>query len=111
MHPPVRRSRRPWIAPPQLNEEASDKVLAIEQQYSSLRRPIYKQRGQLLKEVSMFWARTIMNHPTFRDRLTTDDEAILAFLREVQKRRRQQRRRSSPPVGGPPCMHAPYTMC
>jgi template-activating factor I len=63
-------------------------VLEIEQQYSSLRRPIYKQRSQLLKDVPLFWARTIMNHPAFADRLTTDDEAILAFLKEVRLRAR-----------------------
>lgn len=67
----------------QLGEEASDKVLEIEQQYSKLRRPMYAQRNELLKGIPSFWQIALLRHRELRNTATEDDEAVLGFCTEV----------------------------
>lgn len=69
--------------PAQLNEEASDKVLEVEQQYSKLRRPIYDRRRELLKHIPNFWMHTFLHHPEFAQAATDDDEKILSYCTDV----------------------------
>ncbi|XP_058754619.1 NAP1-related protein 1-like [Vicia villosa] len=38
-----------------INEEASDKVLEIEQKYNEIRKPLYDQRNDLIKSIPDFW--------------------------------------------------------
>ncbi|KAG1661345.1 hypothetical protein FOA52_005907 [Chlamydomonas sp. UWO 241] len=67
-----------------LNEEASDKVLEIEQAYSRLRRPVYKKRAELLSKIPGFWGAAIARHPEFRGMLTPEDEDILSYCTQVE---------------------------
>lgn len=39
----------------QVNDEASDKVLAVEQEYNKKRRPIYTQRNAVFARIPQFW--------------------------------------------------------
>lgn len=39
----------------QVNDEASDKVLAVEQEYNKKRRPIYMQRNAVFARIPQFW--------------------------------------------------------
>lgn len=39
----------------QVNEEASDKVLEIEQKYNEIKRPVYARRGEIIKSIPDFW--------------------------------------------------------
>lgn len=39
----------------QVNEEASDKVLEVEQKYSEIRRPVYLRRCDIIKTIPDFW--------------------------------------------------------
>lgn len=39
----------------QINEEASDKVLEIEQKYNEIRNPIYDKRNDIIKGIPDFW--------------------------------------------------------
>lgn len=38
-----------------MNEEASDKVLEVEQKYNELRRPVYEKRNEIIKSIPDFW--------------------------------------------------------
>ncbi|XP_058721820.1 NAP1-related protein 2-like [Vicia villosa] len=38
-----------------INEEASDKVLEIEQKYNEIRKPLYDQHNDLIKSIPDFW--------------------------------------------------------
>ncbi|XP_044467926.1 NAP1-related protein 1-like isoform X2 [Mangifera indica] len=38
-----------------VNEEASDKVLEVEQKYNELRRPVYEKRNEIIKSIPDFW--------------------------------------------------------
>ncbi len=66
-----------------MNDEASDKVLAVEQEYNKKRRPIYSKRNEVIKKVPLFWQRTLLSHPVIADLLTDDDTAILEHMTEV----------------------------
>jgi hypothetical protein len=39
----------------QVNEEASDKVLEVEQKYNEIRRPVYNRRNDIIGGISDFW--------------------------------------------------------
>lgn len=39
----------------QVNEEASDKVLEVEQKYNEIRRPVYVKRNEIIKAIPDFW--------------------------------------------------------
>lgn len=38
-----------------MNEEASDKVLEVEQKYNEVRRPIYQKRNEVIQGIADFW--------------------------------------------------------
>lgn len=67
----------------QVNEEASEKVLSIQQEYSRIRRPLYAQRNQVARLVPDFWKTALQNHPVVRDLITEDDESALIYLTDV----------------------------
>jgi len=39
----------------QINEQASDEVLGIEQKYNDVRRPVYTKRTDIIKSIPDFW--------------------------------------------------------
>lgn len=39
----------------QINEQASDEVLEIEQKYNEVRRPVYTKRNDIIKCIPDFW--------------------------------------------------------
>lgn len=39
----------------QINEEASDKVLEVEQKYNEIRNPVYDKRNDIIKSIPDFW--------------------------------------------------------
>lgn len=39
----------------QVNEEASDKVLEVEQKYNEIRRPVYNKRNDIIHNIPDFW--------------------------------------------------------
>lgn len=39
----------------QINEEASDKVLEVEQKYNEIRKPVYDKRNEIIKAIPDFW--------------------------------------------------------
>jgi template-activating factor I len=68
----------------QINDEASDKVLEVEQKYNEVRRPVHKKRNDIIKRIPEFWATTFSNHPSIGQVLTETDRHIFTFLTEVR---------------------------
>ncbi|GMH39654.1 hypothetical protein BSKO_07552 [Bryopsis sp. KO-2023] len=66
-----------------VNDEASDKVMKIQQEYNKIREPLYVKRNAIIRKIPEFWKTALHNHPTFRDVITEDDESALFYLTEV----------------------------
>lgn len=43
----------------QVNEQASEEVLAIEQKYNEIRRPVYEKRNEVIKSIPDFWVTAV----------------------------------------------------
>lgn len=43
----------------ELNEKASEEILKIEQQYNTLRRPLYDKRNSIIKRIPSFWVTAV----------------------------------------------------
>ena len=67
----------------QVNDEASDKVLQVEQDYNMKRQPIYKERNEIIRQMPDFWHEVFRGHETIRQFITAEDEEGLAHLQEV----------------------------
>ncbi|XP_072980613.1 NAP1-related protein 2-like [Typha angustifolia] len=63
-----------------VNEEASDKVLEVEQKYNEVRRPVYHKRNEIIKSIPDFWLTAFLSHPALGDLLTEEDQKILKYL-------------------------------
>ncbi|EIE19346.1 NAP-domain-containing protein [Coccomyxa subellipsoidea C-169] len=67
----------------EVNDEASDKVLQIEQEYNLKRQPIYKERNEIIRQMPDFWHEVFRGHEAIRPVITAEDEEGLAHLQEV----------------------------
>lgn len=63
-----------------VNEEASDKVLEVEQKYNEIRRPVYLKRNEIIKAIPDFWLTAFLSHPVLCDLLSEEDHKILRYL-------------------------------
>ncbi|XP_066344229.1 NAP1-related protein 1-like [Miscanthus floridulus] len=57
-----------------VNEEASNKVLEVEQKYNEIRRPVYVRRNEMIQKIPDFWLTAFLSHPMLGDLLTEDDQ-------------------------------------
>lgn len=51
----------------QVNEQASEEVLEIEQKYNEIRRPVYEKRNELIKSIPDFWVTAVSPVNIFPD--------------------------------------------
>ncbi|WOK97600.1 hypothetical protein Cni_G06308 [Canna indica] len=63
-----------------INEEASDKVLEVEQKYNETRRPIYGRRNEIIQSIPDFWLTAFLSHPVLGDLLSEEDQKIFKYL-------------------------------
>lgn len=49
----------------QVNEQASEEVLEIEQKYNEIRRPVYEKRNELIKSIPDFWVTAVSPNNIF----------------------------------------------
>ncbi|XP_022889833.1 NAP1-related protein 2-like [Olea europaea var. sylvestris] len=63
-----------------INEEASEKVLEIEQKYSEKRKPVYDKRNDIIKSIPDFWMTAFLSHPALSELLTEEDQKIFKYL-------------------------------
>ncbi|XP_010258384.1 PREDICTED: NAP1-related protein 2-like [Nelumbo nucifera] len=66
-----------------VNEEASDKVLEVEQKYNEIRRPVYNKRNDIIKTIPDFWLTAFLSHPALGDLLSEEDQKIFKFLNSL----------------------------
>ncbi|KAI3440608.1 uncharacterized protein J3R85_003380 [Psidium guajava] len=67
-----------------INEEASDKVLEVEQKYNEIRRPVYDKRGDIIKSIPDFWLTAFLSHPALCELLTEDDQKMFKYLSSLE---------------------------
>ncbi|KAJ7560126.1 hypothetical protein O6H91_04G114800 [Diphasiastrum complanatum] len=63
-----------------VNEEASDKVLEVEQKYNEIRRPVYKKRNDIIQSIPDFWLTAFLSHPVLGTLLTEEDQKVFKHL-------------------------------
>jgi len=66
-----------------VNEEASNKVLEVEQKYNEIRRPVYVRRNEMIQKIPDFWLTAFLSHPMLSDLLTEDDQQIFKHLESM----------------------------
>ncbi|KAL6541826.1 Asparagine-rich protein (ARP protein) [Orobanche gracilis] len=67
-----------------INEEASEKVLEVEQKYNEIRKPVYDKRNDVIKSIPDFWLTAFMNHPALSELLTEEDQKIFKYLNNLE---------------------------
>ncbi|KAA8542418.1 hypothetical protein F0562_023446 [Nyssa sinensis] len=67
-----------------INEEASDKVLEVEQKYNEIRKPVYDKRNDIIKSIPDFWLTAFLSHPALGDLLTEEDQKIFKYLGSLE---------------------------
>ncbi|KAJ7956385.1 NAP1-related protein 2 [Quillaja saponaria] len=67
-----------------INEEASDKVLEIEQKYNEIRKPVYDKRKEIINSMPEFWATAFLNHPALGELLNEEDRKIFKYLTSLE---------------------------
>ncbi|CAL5362206.1 unnamed protein product [Camellia sinensis] len=67
-----------------INEEASDKVLEVEQKYNEIRKPAYDKRNDIIKSIPDFWLTAFLSHPALGDLLTEEDQKIFKHLDSLE---------------------------
>nr|AFK35579.1 unknown [Medicago truncatula] len=67
-----------------INDEASDKVLEIEQKYNEIRKPVYDKRNEIIKSIPDFWLNAFLSHPTLSELLNDEDQKIFKYLSSLE---------------------------
>lgn len=67
-----------------INEEASDKVLEVEQKYNEVRKPVYGKRNDIIKAIPDFWLTAFLSHPALADLLNEEDQKIFKHLTSLE---------------------------
>ncbi|CAI9754595.1 unnamed protein product [Fraxinus pennsylvanica] len=67
-----------------INEEASEKVLEVEQKYNEIRKPVYDKRCDVIKSIPDFWLTAFLSHPAFSELLTEEDQKIFKYLSSLE---------------------------
>uniref|UniRef100_A0A0C9QL33 TSA: Wollemia nobilis Ref_Wollemi_Transcript_28871_1624 transcribed RNA sequence n=1 Tax=Wollemia nobilis TaxID=56998 RepID=A0A0C9QL33_9CONI len=66
-----------------VNEEASEKVLEVEQKYNEIRRPVYAKRNEIIHTIPDFWLTAFLSHPALGDLLTEEDQQVFKYLQSL----------------------------
>ncbi|XP_010091501.2 NAP1-related protein 1 [Morus notabilis] len=67
-----------------INEEASDKVLEVEQKYNEIRKPVYDKRNDITKAIPDFWLTAFLSHPALSELLSDEDQKIFKHLTSLE---------------------------
>jgi template-activating factor I len=68
----------------QINEQASDEILGVEQKYNKLRKPHLDKRGEIISKISNFWVIAMVNHPQISLLIDEEEEDCLHFLNKLE---------------------------
>ncbi|XP_039062151.1 NAP1-related protein 2-like [Hibiscus syriacus] len=67
-----------------INEEASEKVLEVEQKYNVVRKPVYDKRSEIIKSIPDFWLTAFLSHPVLGELLTVEDQKIFKYINSLE---------------------------
>ncbi|XP_052782058.1 putative testis-specific Y-encoded-like protein 3 [Mya arenaria] len=67
----------------ELNDKATEEILAVETKYVKLRRPHFERRNELIAGIDSFWVTAILNHPSLANLVDEDEEDCLNYLTQV----------------------------
>jgi len=67
-----------------LHQEATNEVLAVEQKYSKLKKPLFEKRDKELKHIPGFWSTAFQNHPVIAQLMMELDQQILSHVTELE---------------------------
>ncbi|XP_022727878.1 NAP1-related protein 2-like [Durio zibethinus] len=67
-----------------INEEASEKVLEVEQKYNEIRKPVYDKRNYIIKSIPDFWLTAFLSHPALGELLTEEDQKIFKHISSLE---------------------------
>ncbi|CAI0401605.1 unnamed protein product [Linum tenue] len=67
-----------------INEEASDKVLEVEQKYNVVRKPVYDKRNDIIKSIPDFWLTAFLSHPALGNLLNEEDQKVFKHLSSLE---------------------------
>ncbi|CAN1155926.1 NAP1-related protein 2 [Linum perenne] len=67
-----------------INEEASDKVLEVEQKYNVVRKPVYEKRNEIIKSIPDFWLTAFLSHPALGILLSEEDQKVFKHLTSLE---------------------------
>ncbi|CAN1266135.1 NAP1-related protein 2 [Linum perenne] len=81
-----------------INEEASDKVLEVEQKYNVIRKPVYDKRNDIIKSIPDFWLTAVsvvctfadlsfvqfLSHPALGNLLSEEDQKVFKHLTSLE---------------------------
>ncbi|KZV23321.1 hypothetical protein F511_02222 [Dorcoceras hygrometricum] len=67
-----------------INEEASEKVLEVDQKYNAIRKPVYDKRNEHIKSIPYFWLTAFTSHPALGELLTEKDQKIFKYLGNLE---------------------------
>lgn len=68
----------------QLNEEASEEILKVEQKYNTKRKPLFKKRADIIQRIPSFWVTAFINHPHISTLLEEVEEEALHYMSSVE---------------------------
>ena len=73
------------MVPKQVNDEACERVLAVEREFNVRRRPLYEKRAAITRQIPDFWMGCLLHHPLFRNNafMSNIDVEALVFLQEA----------------------------
>ncbi|XP_039039735.1 NAP1-related protein 2-like [Hibiscus syriacus] len=67
-----------------INEEASEKVLEVEQKYNEIRKPIYDKRNEKIKSILDLWLTAFLSHPALGELLNDEDQKIFKYISSLE---------------------------
>merc|ERR1712176_1032534 len=72
-----------------LNEKASEEILAVERKFNKLRSPLFVKRQESIRQLdkqsnTKFWWTAFQRHPMLSPMLSSDEEQIMNHLEEIE---------------------------
>jgi len=66
-----------------LNDEATEEILQVERKYNGKRKPYYKRRNDIIREIPGFWLKVFTSHEMLTALLDENDQAVFKYLKEL----------------------------
>jgi len=66
-----------------LNDEATEEILQVERKYNAKRKPYYKRRNEIIREIPDFWLKVFTSHEMLTSLLDENDQAVFKYLKEL----------------------------